>query len=211
MKKIYCVIVVCLSFAACQLEAQKTTLPESMQDRMPETWQEQVEYAKKTTAQLVAQGKGDLKFVDYNYLGKITSQEQLDDCWERLLGDDTQVVMFPNKDDYETFDIVPLKQERERIRNLEKRDYVKGFRELLDTVVTIGKEMMELEWEYKGKPVHSLAILSHGKIVFDHIGTAVSVPGSRTPKKPVVKTRVYKSEEEALQRLKERLDSLNNL
>lgn len=203
MKKIYCVIVVCLSFAACQLEAQKTTLPESMQDRMPETWQEQVEYAKKTTAQLVAQGKGDLKFVDYNYLGKITSQEQLDDCWERLLGDDTQVVMFPNKDDYETFDIVPLKQERERIGNLEKRDYVKGFRELLDTVVTIGKEMMELEWEYKGKPVHSLAILSHGKIVFDHIGTAVSVPGSRTPKKPVVKTRVYKSEEEMLQRIKE--------
>jgi len=203
MKKIYCVIVVCLSFAACQLEAPKTTLPESMQDRMPETWQEQVEFAKKTTAQLVSQGKGDLKFVDYNYLGKITSQEQLDDCWKRLLGDDTQVVMFPNKDDYETFDIVPLKQERERIRNLEKRDYVKGFRELLDTVVTIGKEMMELEWEYKGKPVHSLAILSHGKIVFDHIGTAVSVPGSRTPKKPVVKTRVYKSEEEMLQRIKE--------
>lgn len=183
--------------------AQKKISSEKMPDKLPETWQEQLEFAKKTTAQLVAQGKGDLKFVDYNYLGKITSQEQLDDCWERLLGDDTQVVMFPNKDDYETFNIVPLKQERERIRNLEKRDYVKGFRELLDTVVTIGKEMMELEWEYKGKPVHSLAILSHGKIVFDHIGTAVSVPGSRTPKKPVVKTRVYKSEEEMLQRIKE--------
>lgn len=198
MKKIFLIVCMALTFGHSGAQ-QRAFSSEKTQVADSVTWLKQVEFAKKAASQM-----DEIKLTGHHYLGKITSQEQIDGCWKQLLGDDTQVVMFPNKDDYDTFDIVPLKQERQRLWNLYKQDLKVGYRQSLDTVVTFGTELVELEWEYKGKTVLSLGIIFHGKLVFDHIGSALTVPGTKHPEaKPVVKTRVYKSEEEMLQRMKE--------
>lgn len=162
--------IICMALTCCHLGAQKRAFSsEKTQEVDSVTWLKQLDFAKKATFKT-----DEIKLIGYNYLGKITSQEQIDGCWKRLLADETQVVMFPNKDDYDAFDIVPLKQERERIWNLYKQDLAEGYRQSLDTVVAFGTELVELEWEYKGKPIHSLGIIFQGKLVFDHIGSALT-------------------------------------
>lgn len=67
------VFALCLFLAFGKLNAQTVMLS---QKNEPQTWQEQVDFAKKQTDK---PEKGGLKLIGYKYLGKIESQKQLDE------------------------------------------------------------------------------------------------------------------------------------
>lgn len=158
------VFALCLFLAIGKLNAQNIMLS---QKNEPQTWQEQVDFAKKQTDK---PEKGGLKLIGYKYLGKIESQKQLDEYWKYMSADDTKVVSYQNGDG-SAYDIVSLQQARKQSKELYGKDFYEGLKQQLDTIVGIGKELIRLDWEYKGEPIHSLGLISQRKIVFDYIAT----------------------------------------
>lgn len=165
------VFALCLFLAFGKLNAQTVTLP---QKNEPQTWQKQVDFAKKQTDK---PEKGGLKLIGYKYLGKIESQKQLDEYWKYMSADDTKVVSYQNGDG-STYDIVSLQQARKQSKELYGKDFYEGLKQQLDTIAVIGKELIQLDWEYKGEPIHSLGLISQGKIVFDYVATLAPSPAN---------------------------------
>lgn len=165
------VFVLCLFLAFGKLNAQTVMLS---QKNEPQTWQEQVDFAKKQTDK---PEKGGLKLIGYKYLGKIESQKQLDEYWKYMSADDTKVVSYQNEDG-SAYDIVSLQKARKQSKELYGKDFYEGLKQQLDTIAVIGKELIQLDWEYKGEPIHSLGLISQGKIVFDYIATLAPSPAN---------------------------------
>lgn len=170
------VFALCLFLTIGKLNAQTVTLS---QKNEPRTWQEQVDFAKKQTDN---PEKGGLKLIGYKYLGKIESQKQLDEYWKYMSADDTKVVSYQDRDG-SAYDIIPLRQARKQSKELYGKDFYDGLKPQLDTVVGIGKELIRLDWEYKGEPIHSLGLISQGKIVFDYIATLAPSPDNGSHRK----------------------------
>lgn len=170
------VFALCLFLTIGKLNAQTVTLS---QKNEPQTWQEQVDFAKKQTNN---SEKGGLKLIGYKYLGKIESQKQLDEYWKYMSADDTKVVSYQDGDG-SAYDIVSLRQARKQSKELYGKDFYDGLKPQLDTIVEIGKELIRLDWEYKGEPIHSLGLISQGKIVFDNIATLVPSPDNDSHRK----------------------------
>lgn len=165
------VFALCLFLAFGKLNAQTVMLS---QKNEPQTWQKQVDFAKKQTDK---PEKGGLKLIGYKYLGKIESQKQLDEYWKYMSADDTKVVSYQNEDG-SAYDIVSLQQARKQSKELYGKDFYEGLKQQLDTIAVIGKELIQLDWEYKGEPIHSLGLISQGKIVFDYIATLAPSPAN---------------------------------
>lgn len=165
------VFALCLFLVFGKLNAQTVMLS---QKNEPQTWQEQVDFAKKQTDK---PEKGGLKLIGYKYLGKIESQKQLDEYWKYMSADDTKVVSYQNEDG-SAYDIVSLQKARKQSKELYGKDFYEGLKQQLDTIAVIGKELIQLDWEYKGEPIHSLGLISQGKIVFDYIATLAPSPAN---------------------------------
>ena len=165
------VFALCLFLAFGKLNAQTVMLS---QKNEPQTWQEQVDFAKKQTDK---PEKGGLKLIGYKYLGKIESQKQPDEYWKYMSADDTKVVSYQNEDG-SAYDIVSLQKARKQSKELYGKDFYEGLKQQLDTIAVIGKELIQLDWEYKGEPIHSLGLISQGKIVFDYIATLAPSPAN---------------------------------
>lgn len=181
MKDIYYffVFVLSLFFAACDssiLENEVASPIKVEKEITPKTWQEQVDFAKNHANVMTKLNINQVKFVRHTYLGKINTEKQIANLWLDLFADEVEMVVYPhgNITDYE---IVPLKEVREKYQTLEMDKYIEFLKGQLDPVVKIGTELIELEWEYKGKAVHSLGIISNGKIVYDHIGSMIVIQG----------------------------------
>lgn len=94
-----------------------------------------------------------------------------------MSADDTKVVSYQNEDG-SAYDIVSLQKARKQSKELYGKDFYEGLKQQLDTIAVIGKELIQLDWEYKGKPIHSLGLISQGKIVFDYIATLAPSPAN---------------------------------
>lgn len=141
------------------------------------TWQEQVEHAMNNVSTRSTQN--DISLIDYTYKGKIDSQKQISDLLAQLFSDDTYVVTYLDNINY---DIVPL-------RTIKQQAQAKGInapneflKNQLDSIIKIGMEIIDLEWSYKGKTIHSTAIASNeqGGILYDHIGNMITIPNTKS-------------------------------
>lgn len=183
MKKTFLILFLLLKI--CELNAQTAS---ASQEENPQTWQEQIDFMKKQSNLLANQRKDEFKFIGYKHLGKIKSQKQIDEYWKYMSADDTKIVSYPNdKYSYYTFEIVPLKQERKRLKDLNGTDMYEFIKKDLEPIVGIGKELIRLDWEYEGETIHSLGLISQGKIVFDYIGSMIVSPDSVSHRREIVR------------------------
>lgn len=195
MKNIYYffVLVFSLLFVACDSDilVNEVAPPVKVEkEAVSRTWQEQVDFAENHANVMTRSNFDQVKLVGYTYLGKISSEEQMVKLWADLFADEVEIVVYPNGNitDYE---IVSLKEAREKYQALEMDKSTELLKEQLDSVVHIGTELIEMEWEYRGRIIHSTAIVHKGKIVYDHIGSMIVIPKNMSQNskvKPSVKS-----------------------
>lgn len=200
MKTIYYffVFVLSLFFVACESDilVNEVAPPVKVEkEEFPKNWQEQVEFAKKQANTMTRTNIDQVKFVGYTYLGKISTEEQIAKLWADLFADKVEMVVYPNGNliDYE---ILPLKLAREKYPALEMDKSIGLLKEQLDSVVNIGTELIEMEWEYKERIIHSTAIIYKDKIVYDHIGCMIVISETSSSKPQLVSKKYVKTRTE---------------
>ena len=138
----------------------------------PTTWQEQIKYVQnKNKIATKTYDVDKLCLLSYAYKGIIDTEAKRQEVLKSLFADTTMVVWYK---DFWHFEILSLKEAKEKAK-------VKGYdpyiviENQLRTAICTGMEMVDLEWRYKGKAYHSIAIVSneHGGIVYEHIGYRV--------------------------------------
>lgn len=146
----------------------------SLESLRPNTWQAQVEYGKRNNQITRSDtGKEMPCLVQERYLGQIKSQSEIDVLIEELLADDAVTVLYTI--DYSDFDILQVKDVKEAAKELKISDPFQGLKSKLNTQITVGMELIKLEWLFKGKMYNTTAIASNdlGGIIYDAIGSAV--------------------------------------
>lgn len=154
------------------------------------TWQEQLDYAKQQSDLMTRNGIDGLKLVKYSYRGKVETQEQREEFLKLLFADDTDVVYHLN-DNKGSYDIVPLKVMREKLSLSGTEEPFEKIKEWLKRASeNENLELVNVEWSFHGRSVHSVAVISpqNNTILFDHIGGAAIIPGSK--KEPKVESTV---------------------
>ena len=106
-------------------------------------------------------------------LDEISSQQQLDEYLKRSFADDTKGVFYLNETGTR-YEILPLKEGREKERSMRQKDTYDLIQQQLTKELKIGMELIELQWEYKGEAFNSVAVAhKDGKFVYDSIGSLV--------------------------------------
>lgn len=161
-------LVMSFFFFACNLNAQKT-ITDPCERKVLLIWKEQVEFVKECAEKNMK----DLKLVGYKELGEISSQPQLDEYLKRTFADDTKGVFYLNETGTR-YEILPLKEGREKERSMRQKDTYDLIQKQLTKELKIGMELIELQWEYKGEAFNSVAVAHEdGKFVYDSIGSLV--------------------------------------
>ena len=160
MKTIYYffVLVLSLLFVSCgsDILVNEVVPPVKAEKKNAlETWQQQAEFVKKYTNPMIEFGIHGVSLIGYTYLGKIDSQEQLNELWEYLFAEDTDVA--DNAGD-NTYEIVSWKIKKEKVRLRGLPDPSVLIKQQLQSILKVGVEMVEMEWMYKGKRVYSKAV-----------------------------------------------------
>lgn len=138
------------------------------------TWQKQVEYGKnKSGITRSITDKEKPRLVQETYLGKISSQTDIDILMEELFADDAVTVLYT--EDFSEFDILHVRDVRQAVKELGVSDHFEKIRSRLDARIAVGMELIKLEWIFKGKTYYTTAIASNdlGGIIYDAIGSAV--------------------------------------
>ena len=143
------------------LEVQKKSV--SVQQRS--TWEEQVEYALKKSE--TRAGSSDIRLVKYTYKGKVKNEAEALELLEQMFDENVNVVRYLDSVNYE---IIPLKEYRQKVGD--SKEWLKAQ---LDTVITEGIDVIDFEWNYKGRTITSTAIASNklGGVLYDHIGCMI--------------------------------------
>ncbi|WP_307757970.1 hypothetical protein [uncultured Mediterranea sp.] len=206
MKTIYYffVLVLSLLFVSCgsDILVNEVVPPVKAEKKNAlETWQQQAEFVKKYTNPMIEFGIHGVSLIGYTYLGKIDSQEQLNELWEYLFAEDTDVA--DNAGD-NTYEIVSWKIKKEKVRLRGLPDPSVLIKQQLQSILKVGVEMVEMEWMYKGKRVYSKAVVSDecGGIIFDPIGSFISItfPEKKEEMKSSMRTIKTRRENEPIVR-----------
>lgn len=161
-------LVVSFLFSVCNLNAQKT-MTDPCEGKVLSTWKEQIEFVKECAEKSMK----DLKLMGYKELGEISSQQQLDDYLKRTFADDTKGVFYLDETGTR-YEILPLKEGREKERSVRQKDTYDLIQQQLTKELKIGMELIELQWKYKGEAFNSVAVAhKDGKFVYDPIGSLV--------------------------------------
>lgn len=146
-------------------------------DTQPETWQEQMEFAKKHSEKISKSSVNGIEFIGYTYKGKIETQEEKNDIINKMFDDDTYVVKYPGE---VYFEIVTYRELRQEARLKGQPEPGLLLRKQLEEAVKVGMEIIEVEWKYKGKIIESIAIASNdeGGILYEHIGNMITIPNT---------------------------------
>lgn len=146
----------------------------SLESLIPDTWQAQVEYGKNNNLNTRSDVDMELpRLVQETYLGKIKSQAEISQLIEELFADDAVTVLYTI--DYSDFDILQVKDVKDAIKKLGAADYLEEIKTRLNTRVTVGMDLIKLEWSFRGKKYYTTAIASNnlGGIIYDAIGSAI--------------------------------------
>lgn len=141
----------------------------------PDIWQEQMEFAKKHCERISKSSVNGIEFIGYTYKGKIETQEQKDDIFNKMFDGDTYVVKYPGET---FFEIVTYRELRKEAKSKGQVEPGLLLRKQLESAVTVGMDIVEVEWKYKGKTIKSIAIASNneGGILYEHIGNMITIP-----------------------------------
>ena len=165
------------------------------------TWQQQLEYAKNKKRTTTRTGANELSLVEYTYRGTINSEAEIPELIKEFFSEESAFAL--NGIVPENLVILPIKtimQDAELLFGYtgdkqSLHDFL--FANLihqLEAMITVGMELIDLEWSYKGDTFYSTAVASNdlGGIVFESIGCLIleSVEKTRVEKTtPMVYTR----------------------
>lgn len=163
----------------------------------PTTWREQLEYAKKLHKTEPGKDRNDLSFLNYTYKGIINSEVVKSAVIDTLFSPDTPFpLILPSvitvdttysegvctitKRRYPKFEMITVGRLVDSSVLQGAENNVEQIRQILDSNIQIGFEYVELEWDYKGKKITTLCIVSdeRGGIVYDHIASRVVAEGA---------------------------------
>lgn len=192
MKKLNLILILFLNllFMACESDILVDEIAETVkieQETTPKTWQEQLDFAKKHSNTTTKSQINQISFVEYTNIYKIESKEQIETFWNNLFDDKSEIVIYPNQNT-NYFEIISLGLAREKYQNLKIDQAIEFIKNQLDSIVDIGTELIDLEWKYNGRIIHSTAIIHRNKIVYDHIGSMIAIQETPQQKKPAVQT-----------------------
>lgn len=169
--KIFLLLSISMFFFSCNDEMFSKQEPDYLNSSLhPMTWQEQLNYAQnKNTINTKTLSEDRIYLRAYTYKGTIDTDKERSDIMEELFSDSSVTVKYT---DNSNFEIVPLKTIRDNAKILGSKDPLLDLKAQLDTLIQIGMELIELEWNYKGNIFYSTAIASNDKggIIYDHIG-----------------------------------------
>lgn len=174
MKKIFfCLLSIVALLMSCEVDdyLEKEDAPLKKTSFQPKTWQEQLEYAKSKSSLKTSTRAdfGGINFVNYEYRGKIENRAEIHKVIDGLFSDNSVTIQYIDESNYE---LISMKDIRQNARDLGGEDPFSKIKRSLEDIVSIGMELIEIEWLYKGKTFHSTAIASndHGGIIYDNIG-----------------------------------------
>lgn len=163
----------------------------------PATWREQLEYAKKLYKTEPGKNGNGLSFINYTYKGVINSEAVKSAIIDTLFSPDapfplilpsvitvdttySEGVCTITKRRYPKFEMITVGRLVDSSNTQGTENNVEQIRQILDTNIQIGFEYIELEWDYKGKKITTLCIVSdkHGGIIYDHIGSIITTEGA---------------------------------
>lgn len=174
--ELFFAMTVALLLAVCNEVPIQNIALEETGVKKESTWQEQVKCARKET---LAKSSNGITLIGFTYRGKIRNQEQILELHKLLFADTVDVVVNTGGN----YAVASVKSVRDMCRNI-NYDPFKHLELQLDTMITLGVDVIDLEWSYKGRTVYSTAIASNekGGILYDHIGNKI-VTSKRQPRK----------------------------
>lgn len=167
----------------------------------PATWREQMEYAKKLYKTEHGKDGNGLSFINYTYKGVISSEVVKSAVIDTLFSPDaifplilpsvitvdttySEGVCTITKRRYPKFEIITVGRLADLSDSQVAENNLEQIRQILYTNIQLGFEYVELEWDYKGKKITTLCIVSdeRGGIVYDHIASRVTTQGAEITK-----------------------------
>lgn len=165
----------------------------------PITWREGMEYAKVKLSKEAAEKSGNsLVFIGYTYKGAIDSEVVKSAILDSIVSyhapfpvrtsstitSDTiysENAIKITRKEYPNYEIITGSSLLEISNQLPGITNILGqLRQQLDNIVQIGFEYLEIEWEYKGKKIHSLCIVSGERFIYENIASRLFETTSET-------------------------------
>lgn len=142
----------------------------------PKTWREQMTLAADAAKRTIS----EIRFHDYKYLGRIRSEAHKRRVVDKMFAPDATVIFCPTEENlHPTQMLVPCRFIVQISQTLNKDKFaihedptLQAKRSVLD-MTAVGNEIVEMQWAYRGKIFHTIAIVddTRGGIVYDNVAT----------------------------------------
>jgi len=173
LKRLSFISMMFLCITSCDTEAYSDYIFQESENagqtsNSPKTWKEQLKFAQNLGKVTRLNDKG-IRLLDYQHIGTIETTKDLENVILRIFSEDSYIVQYT---DSLTFDVISIKESKERAVSSSSLLNLEWMKSKLLSMVTVGMEIVDLEWTYGDRTIHSTAIVSDaaGGVVFDAIG-----------------------------------------